>query len=277
NAKSSTSLPARLKTIIEYVDMSSVEVDSRDVAAKQGCRTGPAVIGARALLGTDEGMPTPKILYYLILAIARLSDVIAIVRPKRSGSPVYLFGGDPIQGPKLGCIQSGYSEVFRFSAIERFFFPDFADPLVAKLKSWAKKNITSRRPLTPQIVPIQLVQLGDSAWVIVPAEFTTMSGVRLKRSVLRDFEGQPNAPKRAMLVGYANSYSGYVTTPEEYQCQLYEGASTHFGQWTQPAYQTLFRKLVRTLCAENRSTRAPVLTPHRPTAEELELMRAAEL
>lgn len=281
-AKSSTPLSATLKSVIEYVDMSAVEVDSRDVGGKKNCRTGPAVIGAKALLGTEEGMPTPKILFYLIVVFARISDVFASLRPRpASGSPVYLWGGDPVQGPKVGCIQSGYSEVFRSSSIHKFPFPDFADPLVAKLKSWAKKNITSRRPMTPQILPIQLVQLGEAAWVVVPAEFTTMSGRRLKASVLKDFEGQRKAagvlPARAMLIGYANSYSGYVTTPEEYQCQAYEGASTHFGQWTQPAYQTLFRRLVNEISMETRPARSTILQPLRPTAEELEHMRAAEL
>lgn len=277
-ARSSAALRAVVKTAIEYVDMSAVEVDADDVGGRRGCRTGPAVIGARALLGTDEGMPTPKLLFYGIMLVARLSDLFASLRPWRAGSPVYLWGRDPIQGPKLGCIQSGYSEVFRSTAIERFFFPDFADPLVAKLKSWARKRITSRRPLTPQIVPIQLVQIGEAAWVVVPAEFTTMSGVRLKKSVLKDFAASSCElkPDRAMLIGYANSYSGYVTTPEEYQRQLYEGASTHFGQWTQPAYQTLFRRLVRALVADSRPAVVKKLEPLRPTAEELEQMRAVE-
>ncbi|MEK7356052.1 MAG: neutral/alkaline non-lysosomal ceramidase N-terminal domain-containing protein, partial [Bdellovibrionota bacterium] len=234
-----------------------------------------AVIGARAILGTDEGMPTPKIMFYLANVVSKVSDVLAWVRPKRNGSPVYLFGRDPIQGPKIGCIQSGYSEVFRSAAIHRIIFPDFVDPLIGKLKSWARKNITSRRPLTPQIVPIQLVQLGRAVWIIVPAEFTTMSGIRLKQSVLADYAGEANAATQAMLIGYANSYSGYVTTPEEYQRQLYEGASTHFGQWTQPAYQTLFRRMV--LALGSTAARPVALVPSRPTAEELEWMRAAEL
>ncbi len=275
DAKASSPLEAYVKTMIEYVDLSRVEVDPRDVGGKTDCRTGPAVIGARAILGTDEGMPTPKIMFYLANVVSKVSDVLAWVRPKRNGSPVYLFGRDPIQGPKIGCIQSGYSEVFRSAAIHRIIFPDFVDPLIGKLKSWARKNITSRRPLTPQIVPIQLVQLGRAVWIIVPAEFTTMSGIRLKQSVLADYAGEANAATQAMLIGYANSYSGYVTTPEEYQRQLYEGASTHFGQWTQPAYQTLFRRMV--LALGSTAARPVALVPSRPTAEELEWMRAAEL
>ena len=50
-----------------------------------------------------------------------------------------------------------------------------------------------------------------------------------------------------VALGYANAYAGYVTTPEEYAEQDYEGASTHFGKWTLPAYLTLFKELVAEL------------------------------
>jgi neutral ceramidase len=36
-------------------------------------------------------------------------------------------------------------------------------------------------------------------------------------------------------MGYANAYGHYVTTPEEYDAQMYEGASTLFGRWQLPA------------------------------------------
>ena len=38
-------------------------------------------------------------------------------------------------------------------------------------------------------------------------------------------------------MGYANAYGHYVTTPEEYDAQMYEGASTLFGRWQLPALQ----------------------------------------
>ncbi|UUZ49892.1 neutral/alkaline non-lysosomal ceramidase N-terminal domain-containing protein [Massilia sp. B-10] len=49
---------------------------------------------------------------------------------------------------------------------------------------------------------------------------------------------------------YANAYSGYVTTPEEYEAQHYEGASTHFGKWTLGAYQQSFHELASAAARE---------------------------
>jgi hypothetical protein len=54
-------------------------------------------------------------------------------------------------------------------------------------------------------------------------------GRRLKDS-LRKLE----APRTFVLVGLANEYLSYVTTPEEYDAQEYEGASTIFGPRTGP-------------------------------------------
>ena len=38
-----------------------------------------------------------------------------------------------------------------------------------------------------------------------------------------------------LVAGYANAYIHYVTTPEEYAEQRYEGGSTLFGRWEAPA------------------------------------------
>jgi len=39
-----------------------------------------------------------------------------------------------------------------------------------------------------------------------------------------------------LVQGYANDYAGYVTTPEEYDAQRYEGGHTMFGRWELAAY-----------------------------------------
>jgi hypothetical protein len=48
-------------------------------------------------------------------------------------------------------------------------------------------------------------------------------------------------------VPYANGYSGYVTTNEEYQVQMYEGGHTVFGEWTLAALQTKFYQLSKAM------------------------------
>jgi neutral ceramidase len=104
-------------------------------------------------------------------------------------------------------------------------------------------------PLSPQIVPLQIIRIGDIALVATPGEFTTMAGRRLRRTVEEALF--PTAPgdldPQAIIVGYANAYSGYVTTQEEYDMQHYEGASTLFGPHTLEAYQQEYAKLAGAL------------------------------
>ena len=59
--------------------------------------------------------------------------------------------------------------------------------------------------------------------------------------------------------GYSNAYTQYVTTPEEYSLQDYEGGSTLFGPATQPAYMQELDKLAQDLALGRPS--ANTLTP----------------
>lgn len=82
-------------------------------------------------------------------------------------------------------------------------------------------------------VPIQLVRLGDLVLVGLAQEVTVVAGLRIRRAVAAVLE----VPLEAVLVqGYANDYAGYVTTPEEYDAQRYEGGHTMYGRWQLPAY-----------------------------------------
>ena len=79
----------------------------------------------------------------------------------------------------------------------------------------------------------------------MPCEVTTIAGKRLENTLLAILSQR--GTKKVVLSCYTNAYSGYVTTKEEYDVQLYEGASTHFGQWTLAAYQTKFEILANQL------------------------------
>ena len=102
-------------------------------------------------------------------------------------------------------------------------------------------------PWTPEVMPVQIFTLGNIAIIAVPAEFTIHSGRRVKETVHADL--QRCGVDTLIISGPANSYSGYVTTRDEYNCQHYEGASTHFGQWTLGAYCQEFKALSQSLAA----------------------------
>jgi neutral ceramidase len=152
--------------------------------------------------------------------------------------------------------------------IDELPVPDFLSPEVKAIQHWAKHKAIGDKPLTPNILPIQILQLGDLAIAGLPNEPTTQVGRRLRATlapILADC-----GVKTVVAKGYTNAYSGYVTTYEEYLLQGYEASSTHFGMWTEGAYRQLFRDLALqfTLSPDNR-THDTGLRPHAFTEEEL--------
>ncbi|WP_280425637.1 neutral/alkaline ceramidase [Nocardia carnea] len=109
-------------------------------------------------------------------------------------------------------------------------------------------------PWVPNIVPIQLVRIGDLYLAAAGGEFTIVAGLRVRRAVAAALGVDIG---QVLLQGYANAYHEYVTTPEEYDAQQYEGASTLFGRYTLPAYQQEFTRLAAALAAGATVARGP--------------------
>lgn len=102
----------------------------------------------------------------------------------------------------------------------------------------------------PTIVSHQLAVIGDLALACVPGEFTTMAGRRLRRTVheaLQDGPARPQHPDDVVVVGLCNTYSDYITTPEEYEVQRYEGASTIYGPHTLTIHLKMYRDLAHSI------------------------------
>jgi neutral ceramidase len=96
-------------------------------------------------------------------------------------------------------------------------------------------------PWTPEVLPLQVVRLGNVALVALPFEPTTMAGRRVRKQVLAQLS--PLGVDQVLIAGLSNAYAGYLATREEYAKQDYEGASTHFGPWTLAAVQQEVDKL----------------------------------
>lgn len=113
-------------------------------------------------------------------------------------------------------------------------------------------------PLVPHVIPMHLVCLGQLAISGVPAEFTSTAGRRLKASLLNDLSG---IATQSVVFGYANAYSGYVTTLEEYNAQHYEGASTLYGPNTLAAYIQTFGMLANAIRTNSEALGDAPFTP----------------
>jgi neutral ceramidase len=96
-------------------------------------------------------------------------------------------------------------------------------------------------PWTPDVLPLQILRVADTAIVAVPFELTTMSGRRVRAQVQSDLTG--TGVSHVVIAGLSNAYSGYVATREEYAQQDYEGASTHFGPYQLAAIQQELHRL----------------------------------
>lgn len=97
------------------------------------------------------------------------------------------------------------------------------------------------QPWTAQVAPFQILRIGTLAIIAAPFEITTMAGRRLREHVDRILA--PHGIEQVVLSSLSNEYLHYVTTPEEYAKQAYEGGSNLFGPASLTAYTEIFGSL----------------------------------
>ncbi|EGG19472.1 hypothetical protein DFA_00049 [Cavenderia fasciculata] len=123
-------------------------------------------------------------------------------------------------------------------------------------------GMTKPLPWIPDVVPIQIITIGQIVLCAVPGEFTTMSGRRL-RNTITQIIGQGIDNPIVLVAGLANTYTGYIATPEEYDVQRFEGAATAFGPNTLNAYLQEFSKLAQSIVDKKEVSAGP--TPRNMT------------
>ncbi|KAG1701850.1 hypothetical protein DVH05_010342 [Phytophthora capsici] len=82
-------------------------------------------------------------------------------------------------------------------------------------------------PWVPNILPVQVVKIGQFALAVTNFETTTMAGRRIRSTVKTALAGV--GVTEVEVAAISNAYAQYMTTKEEYLTQNYEGASTLFG------------------------------------------------
>ncbi|RYF87118.1 MAG: hypothetical protein EON98_01520, partial [Chitinophagaceae bacterium] len=133
---------------------------------------------------------------------------------------------DAVQGHKLPAIQ------FLSDNVLGQVLPD-------PIKFLAKKlvKIQPRSKL-----PISIHKIGDVYFTGLPGEFTTMLGRRIREMIATKLNIRDSL---ISLVGLADAYISYVTTPCEYEAQYYEGASTFFGVFTGAVFIKEYENLLK--------------------------------
>ncbi len=99
----------------------------------------------------------------------------------------------------------------------------------------------------PAAVPVSLTRIGDGVLVGVPGEPTKEVGVRVRAAALAPLKG--TGVTHAIVAGLANEFIQYITTPEEYGEQSYEGASTLFGRQQATFLQERYAELGAAMAA----------------------------
>ena len=124
--------------------------------------------------------------------------------------------------------------------------PEWTEPVKAcqSPKAILLETGSGTPPLQSQIRSITVARVGQLVILALPAEVTTMAGRRLRNSVMAELG---DWARHIVLAGYSNGYAGYITTPEEYGLQQYEGGHTLHGRWSLPAYQQIASQLAAAL------------------------------
>ena len=243
-AAENPALSERLAAAHRYADLSDVEVDPAYVNGEAGRRTGPAELGMAMFFGTEEGPGLPRRLVFLQGVVAGLRTAWRLL-PRSRAVARRLRQRDEIQGEKVTWMEAGRRRFLGFANLRKLPLPRDASAMLRLVQKLDLSDVAEPKPWSPEILPIQLFVLGPIALAALPQELTTTSGRRIRRALKAELADL--GVTDVVALGYANAYAGYVTTPEEYAEQDYEGASTHFGKWTLPAYLTLFKELVAEL------------------------------
>lgn len=195
-------------------------IGERQLVAARALAAGPG----RQVLG-----PLETRLSYVDLAGLQVSGAFTPDgRPHRT-SPAVLgaaFAAGTKEGPGVSFCHEGVDANPLLSACSRLAYrlrPRVGDAQAPKAMllpvgalGWAAHQL-----------PVQLVRLGPLVLVGLAQEVIVVAGLRIRRAVAQVLE----VPVEDVLVqGYANDYAGYITTPEEYDAQRYEGGHTVFGR-----------------------------------------------
>ena len=85
----------------------------------------------------------------------------------------------------------------------------------------------------PSVLPVQALRVGKTLVIGLPFEITVESGRRIEAAV-RAAIGPSTGVEQVAVSSLANEQFCYLTTPEEYSLQRYEGGNTLYGPRSQP-------------------------------------------
>lgn len=216
---------------LRFVDFFSAPVDRAFAGGQRGLHTVSPQIGFGFGYGTAEGPGPFRPLRGLLPAAVRLRARMT----RRGPAQARHHGG------KLPFWDLGFGVAGRVSGVLSADHPAIGllpDDRARFYRRAVTASAARDLPWVPRWLPAQVLRFGPLLVAGVPMEPTTQAARRLARAI-----GAAAGAGRVVVNGYANAYASYLTTPEEYALQGYEGAMTLFGTWSLGAWCTAFTAL----------------------------------
>jgi len=213
----------------KFIDMSNTKIEGTQH------RTFPSALGISMLAGSTED------------SLSQFGIKEGVVKTADGNLPEYVEKPILILVKLLSAILDGAN--FPKELTPEFINGHGLKPIIIAI------GLSEPFPMSAQVLPVQIIRIGNLALLGIPGEITTMSGRRLKETVLNKLKNI--GVDYIALATYSNAYSSYITTKEEYDTQNYEGASTQFGPYTLMAYQQEFGKLADDMVNNKPTDRGP--------------------
>ncbi len=229
---------------IRFTDFFDAPVDPKFVHGRSGLRTTEPVVGWSFSTGTREG---PGPLGTLRATISWMASLQSARVQRGTTDDVARFQGAKFPLSELG--RGHRSLILGIVPASSAALRLVPDRFLRYFHDGATGSAARDLPWVPRHLPVHVVRIGQLVLGGVPMEPTTQSGRRIARALGRAIGVEGSY---VVVNGYANAYAGYLTTPEEYAVQTYEGGSTLFGEWSLPAICTAFDTLATELreCSE---------------------------
>ncbi len=218
----------------EFVDFSNVDVAEKWIPeGEHRRRTAPAGMGASYSFGSPSDNPTPFPLFGVNVT---REDIESWENVQESLLCTLLPGVQFLIFP------GAFSDEYKDLHAEK--------PVLLDLGELSLNiNDSTPIPLVPQILPVQVLKIGNVAIASQPTELTTMSGRRIKDQLIKSFtkENGEKLVDYGVIAGLTNTYASYMSTREEYEMQTYAGGGTWFGPLQLSAFMQEYDKLAQAI------------------------------
>lgn len=269
-----------LTSSLAFVDMSNVKVDPRFKISNKEEKTSSPCIGVDMAGANqhfdDKKTPVKKILNPIYRA-SRFFFAFKkpfLSKAKRNYYKHLMESQSPKKIMLNGETKTFFGirlDVLPKNPFHKLFFKQLVevDPMFQENLRLMKKGAINEHTILIEVLPNQIFRIGNVVMVGIATEITIIAAQRLEKAVLDEFKDQ--GVDRVIISSYANEYSGYTTTYEEYQNQRYEAGHTVYGKYQLAAFQTVFSRLAKDMVSGQKTSLDYSVKPTVFSEQELEL------